>query len=93
MKRDNFLITYELDAGQMQTVVKHTWNAANREVVNIVRQVARTQGQFYENTQAEQTKGLDGRHTHGTRTWRGRTTGQEIFFTIRKVDNEIQSDI
>lgn len=93
MKRDNFLITYGLDGGPVQTVVKHTWNAANKEVVNIVREVARIQRQFYDNTQGEQTKGEDKRHTHGTRTWRGRNTGQEIFFTIRKVDNEIQSDI
>ena len=84
MKRENFTITYELDGGQIQTAIKHTWNAANEEMVNIVRQVARTQGQQYENVQAEQTKGLDKRHTHGTRTWRGCTTGQEIFFTIRK---------
>ena len=93
MQRDNFLVTYELDGGQMQNVVKHTWNAANKEVINIVRQVARTQDQLYENTQADQTKGPDGRHKHGTRTWCDRATGQEIFFTIRKVDNEIQSDI
>ena len=84
MKRDNFLITYELDGGQVETVVKHTWNAANKEVINIVRPVAHTQGQPYDNTQGEQTKGEDKRHTHGTRTWRGRATGQEILFTIRK---------
>ena len=53
MKRENFTITYELDGGQIQTAIKHTWNAANEEMVNIVRQVARTQGQQYENVQAE----------------------------------------
>lgn len=84
MKRDNFIITYELDGGQTQTVIKHTWNAADQEMVNIVRQIARDQGQLYEKVQTEQTKGLDKRHTHGTRTWRGCTTGQEVFFTIRK---------
>ena len=32
MKRKNFKIEFEKD-GVTQTVIKHAWNAANREVV------------------------------------------------------------
>ena len=43
MKRKNFKIEFEKD-GVIQTVIKHAWNAANKEVVSIIRQIARNQG-------------------------------------------------
>ena len=85
MKRKNFKIEFEKD-GVTQTVIKHAWNAAIKEVVSIVRQIGRNQGQMYENIQAEQTRGSDGFHEKGTRTWQGCSTGQKVFFKIEKVD-------
>ena len=87
MKRKNFKIEFEKD-GVTQTVIKHAWNAANKEVVSIVRQIARNQGQFYEVIQSESERASDyyDGFIKGTRTWQGRSTGQKLFFKIEKVD-------
>ena len=75
MKRKNFKIEFEKD-GVTQTVIKHTWNAANKEVVSIIRQIARNQGQMYEVIQSESERASDyyDGFIKGTRTWQGRST-------------------
>lgn len=84
MKRKNFKIEFE-NNGVKEVVIKHTWNAANKEIVSIIRQIARNQGQYYENIQEEQTRGSDGFHEKGTRTWQGLKTGKKVFFTIERI--------
>ena len=78
MKRKNFLIT----SYQGHRVIKHTWNAANRHVVDIVREIARSKGVLYELKHRTAEKvGFD--HVYGTQIWECRENS--ITFTVAQV--------
>lgn len=79
MKREQFLIT----STECHNVVKYKWNSANREVENLIGEVANEDGERWSLVQSESEK--DGKfHISGVRVWE-RTDGKQITFFITKV--------
>lgn len=77
MKRDVFTISY-----QGRSVIKSKWNSARREVENIIRDIARTEGAIYERISDNSIK-EGAYHIKGAIAWRS-GTGKVINFTIEK---------
>lgn len=79
MKRENFLIT----STDGHNVVKFKWNSANREVENLIGEVAQVEGVNYHLVDSESVKeGFN--HVKGSRTWKS-VDGKVVVFTIEKV--------
>lgn len=79
MKRENFLIT----SSDGHNVIKFKWNSANREVENLIGEVAKAKGVDYHLVDSESVK--EGfYHVKGSRTWKS-VDGKVVVFTIEKV--------
>lgn len=79
MKRENFLIT----STDGHNVVKFKWNSANREIENLIGEVAQAEGVKYHLVDSESVKeGFN--HVKGSRTWKS-VDGKVVVFTIEKV--------
>ncbi|MGL6227940.1 MAG: hypothetical protein ACRC3J_01860 [Culicoidibacterales bacterium] len=78
MKRENFEIRFE-----GQVVIKHTWNAAQREVEKLIRNIALEEGQAYSLTSktSELHPTMYKKHHKGTRVWTG-DNGKQVSFEI-----------
>jgi len=77
MKRENYIISYN-----GQTVIKHKWNSAIREIESIVREMAKAEGVFYSLLSSDSIKGEYG-FIRGSRIWEG-SNGKVLHFTIEK---------
>lgn len=79
MKREEFLIT----STESHNVVKYKWNSANREVENLIGEVANSEGSRWSLVDSQSEK--HGKfHVSGVRVWE-RTDGKQITFFITKV--------
>ena len=78
MQRKTFVVSW-MD----QTVTKHAWNASIRAIEQIIRAIARAEGQHYTLTDYESftTPEYPKDHIRGHRTWTG-DNGRVITFAI-----------
>lgn len=79
MKRENFLIT----STEGHEVIKFKWNSANREVENLIGEVAKNEGSNWNLVESESEK-QGFHHISGVRVWE-RKDGKRISFFITKV--------
>jgi hypothetical protein len=80
MKRKNYRIT--LHGCLVET--RHAWNAAGRAIVDLVRELARKEGQGYTLIETHGVKDADGDFISGYRTWKGDRDGMTVKFEIQK---------
>lgn len=79
MKRDNFIITSIVG----HSIVKHTWNSANRTVEALAKELASDEDTIYRLTASESVK--EGfYHVSGHRVWTSDKSGLAVVFTITK---------
>lgn len=79
MKREAFLIV----STDGHNVTKTKWNAANRAVEGLVKELANAESTTYHLVDSESVKeGFN--HVKGSRTWKS-LTGKVVVFTIEKV--------
>lgn len=52
MKRENFLIT----STEGHEVIKYKWNSSNRAVEDIIREIARSEGTYWELVDSQSNK-------------------------------------
>jgi hypothetical protein len=79
MKREQFLIT----STDGHEVTKTKWNAANREVENLIGLIANEEATTYNLIDSESVKeGFN--HVKGSRTWKSKD-GKVVVFNIEKV--------
>ena len=79
-QRENFIITTNTGL----TVVKHKWNSANREVENMIREIAKSEHTIYNLVDSVSIKDGDfNYHIKGSRTWQG-NNGNTVIFNIEK---------
>ena len=80
-KRDNFLIK----CSNGKEVVKHTWNAARRHVITMVREhIDESNPNGVYTQQTEENKKTGKLHTSGKQFWLCINTMHSLEFTIEK---------
>ena len=79
MKRENYEITFN-----NETIIKHAWNASNREIEKQISIIAKSECQDYTKTGSTNVLHPTAykKHISGTRTWVG-DDGTTIVFSIK----------